>query len=42
MIFNCGAQRHPYSMFDVGRSMFGVQFAINMVSLKCANEIKKH
>jgi hypothetical protein len=23
---NCGAQRHHYSMFNVGRSMFDVQF----------------
>jgi len=21
---NCGAERHPYSMFNVGRSMFDV------------------
>jgi hypothetical protein len=24
MILNCGAQRHHYSMLDVGRSMFDV------------------
>jgi len=24
MKLNCGAQRHHYSMFDVGRSMFDV------------------
>jgi hypothetical protein len=25
MKFNCGAERHHYSMFNVGRSMFDVQ-----------------
>jgi hypothetical protein len=25
MKFNCGAKRHHYSMFNVGRSMFDVQ-----------------
>ena len=24
MTLNCGAERHHYSMFDVGRSMFDV------------------
>jgi hypothetical protein len=26
MILNCGAKRHHYSMFNVGRSMFDVHF----------------
>ena len=27
MKLNCGAERHHYSMFDVGRSMFDVHLS---------------
>ncbi len=34
MKLNCGAERHHYSMFKVGRSMFDVHFFQSLLSKK--------
>jgi len=35
MKINCGAQRHHYSMFNVGRSMFDVLISKLPCTVKC-------
>jgi len=36
---NCGAERHPYSMFNVGRSMFDVRLSKQLSACGAKNVV---